>query len=301
MSVEVYFSRPGQVSEIKDRIINDIKHAKKRLLIAQYEFSDEDIRKEVNNNQNVLDKRMILDKRDQILNGIDCVVLGGDGKPIYTHMHHKFLIIDDAVWVGSFNFSKTASSKNWENIIKINDSTVFNEYINEFKKMFVYGKCISFSKNEVSNVTYDDIFNNYKYECTCCNSQVEDIFAHFQPVHNVWFTEYQRVSEIEFEDEYGTHSFEDESVMLGKTLMQYRPDKLNYLKCISKVETIKVPCAKCQQLYKKHKLCELNILKRIECKVYKGDAEVTTKINDFETTYYFCEKCMDDYLRDNLA
>ena len=134
MSVEVYFNRPGKVSEIKDRIINDIKYAKRRLLAAQYIFQDELIRDALISNTNIREKKLILNEKEENLNNLHYVILGCKGNPFYSNMHHKFLIVDDTVWVGSFNMTPAASERNWENILRITDEKAVKQFVEEFKK-----------------------------------------------------------------------------------------------------------------------------------------------------------------------
>ena len=56
--------------------------------------------------------------------------------PEKVHMHNKFVIIDrNEVITGSYNFTSTASKKNWENVISINDSEVSNQYFIEWQKI----------------------------------------------------------------------------------------------------------------------------------------------------------------------
>ena len=53
-----------------------------------------------------------------------------------THlMHHKFAIIDDDVWTGSFNWTKSAQYRNKENVIICNDQTIRQRYETEFEQL----------------------------------------------------------------------------------------------------------------------------------------------------------------------
>jgi phosphatidylserine/phosphatidylglycerophosphate/cardiolipin synthase-like enzyme len=62
---------------------------------------------------------------------------GGGG----TRMHHKFLVIDfdkpsARVYLGSYNFSKTADGKNGENLLLIRDRRVAVSYMIEALRIF---------------------------------------------------------------------------------------------------------------------------------------------------------------------
>lgn len=50
-------------------------------------------------------------------------------------MHHKFAIIDEKVWTGSFNWTHAANSKNCENVIITDDPVVCKRYLNHFQDL----------------------------------------------------------------------------------------------------------------------------------------------------------------------
>ncbi|GAB1256610.1 phospholipase D-like domain-containing protein [Aurantivibrio plasticivorans] len=54
-----------------------------------------------------------------------------------NHMHHKFAIFDNT-WLatGSFNWTRSATKNNEENILVINDSLLIKEYQSEFEKLW---------------------------------------------------------------------------------------------------------------------------------------------------------------------
>ncbi len=55
-------------------------------------------------------------------------------------MHTKFIIIDsEQVLTGSYNWSYTAETKNFENLITINDPEIVKKYIDRFSVIFNYG------------------------------------------------------------------------------------------------------------------------------------------------------------------
>ena len=52
-------------------------------------------------------------------------------------MHNKFAIIDEAVIItGSFNWTLSASTKNQENILILENKQVVNSYLSEFNKLW---------------------------------------------------------------------------------------------------------------------------------------------------------------------
>ncbi len=53
------------------------------------------------------------------------------------HMHHKFAVIDQKTFItGSFNWTKSASDYNQENIIVSNDPDAVKEYLQEFNRLW---------------------------------------------------------------------------------------------------------------------------------------------------------------------
>ena len=63
--------------------------------------------------------------------------IGGSG----TRMHHKFLVVDfdqptARVYLGSYNFSKSADTKNGENLVLVRDRRVAVSYMIEALRIF---------------------------------------------------------------------------------------------------------------------------------------------------------------------
>ena len=66
--------------------------------------------------------------------GVECtaIKLAKVGKTS-PKMHHKFVVIDGkCVLTGSFNFSYTASTKSYENLVLISDASIAKRFIAEF-------------------------------------------------------------------------------------------------------------------------------------------------------------------------
>ncbi|MFT5128902.1 MAG: cardiolipin hydrolase [Rhodothermales bacterium] len=54
--------------------------------------------------------------------------------PPYSHMHHKFIIVDKRYVVsGSYNFTTTATDTNWENAIYIDSTKIAARFAAEFE------------------------------------------------------------------------------------------------------------------------------------------------------------------------
>ena len=53
------------------------------------------------------------------------------------HMHHKFCIVDHKLIItGSYNWTKSAANKNYENILINSDSKVVKSFQSEFDKLW---------------------------------------------------------------------------------------------------------------------------------------------------------------------
>jgi phosphatidylserine/phosphatidylglycerophosphate/cardiolipin synthase-like enzyme len=65
-------------------------------------------------------------------------------------MHNKFAILDDCLWTGSFNWTRSANTKNQENVVIIYDVEVCEKFEKQFlilqKRCFPY-KLTSREKN----------------------------------------------------------------------------------------------------------------------------------------------------------
>ena len=62
-----------------------------------------------------------------------------DGNP--DILHHKVFIIDNEIVVmGSFNFSASARDSNTENLLIIHNAEIANAYTNEWKLRFAEGR-----------------------------------------------------------------------------------------------------------------------------------------------------------------
>jgi phosphatidylserine/phosphatidylglycerophosphate/cardiolipin synthase-like enzyme len=48
-------------------------------------------------------------------------------------MHNKFAILDNILWTGSFNWTKSANTKNQENVLVTTDATVCEKYEKQFE------------------------------------------------------------------------------------------------------------------------------------------------------------------------
>lgn len=168
---EIIFTRPGKKCEIKERLIEDIKNTKFRIYMAMFSFTDRDIYNAMHEsvapnalfilNEGDLDgekKSCSYDLADKY--DIHTVVLGNNK---FSKMHHKFIILDNIAYIGSYNFSYPASNQNWEFIIRITDPKEVKKIEEEFWGMWFIGG--------------SNILNGNK--CINCSTTVDELYDHF--------------------------------------------------------------------------------------------------------------------------
>jgi hypothetical protein len=130
-------------TDIKQRIISEIKNAKQSIYVAMAYFTDRDIALaivEAKNRNVVVD--IILSSNAQnetvklMLKGANISVHAfetGDARGI---MHHKFCLIDNKISInGSYNYSLNASTNNVENITVSDDPTTYAQMQTEFERL----------------------------------------------------------------------------------------------------------------------------------------------------------------------
>lgn len=193
MTSQVYFTRPGKEEEVTYYLIGDIRYAKKRILLSMAYFSDYEILGEIKENPRA-EKMFLFNKSDVVNNqttyntlvesGYNVTLLGthqriSDKKTKTSSMHHKFIIIDDVVWLGSYNFSQNARENNWENMIRIEDKRIVEIFVREYYQMFRLGL--------LPNPTINGELKSYPggkpailfTRCSKCNFEYNNPFEHY--------------------------------------------------------------------------------------------------------------------------
>lgn len=115
---------PGQ--DCEGMIVNEIKHAKKCILLQAYSFTSTPIAKALTEaKQRGVDVRAILDKSQRKEKYTGATFLKHAGIPVVIDeqpaiAHSKIFVFDQvSVLTGSFNFTKSAQERNAENLIVI--------------------------------------------------------------------------------------------------------------------------------------------------------------------------------------
>lgn len=86
--------------------------------------------------------RLITDNDKALDQGSDIYRLVEAGLPVRMdaseyHMHHKFAVIDKSILVnGSFNWTRSATDYNQENILVTDDPKLVRAYLDEFEKLW---------------------------------------------------------------------------------------------------------------------------------------------------------------------
>ena len=137
---DAYFS-PGDVC--KNKIISCLRSASQTIEICVFTISDNDIRDEIlSAHQRGVQVRVITDNDKANDRGSDVDFLESQGVPLRVdktdnHMHHKFAIFDQAILLnGSFNWTRSASIYNDENITVQNDKILTKKFSIYFEKMW---------------------------------------------------------------------------------------------------------------------------------------------------------------------
>jgi len=152
--LEAYFAYPAtgrqEDDQPEDVLIDRLKELNlgDRLDIAMHSFTDRDLRKAVEGAaKSGVVIRLYLE-RDYINReqggapGLEEICKAGpvevrlESPPSYL-MHHKYAVINgQTVITGSYNWSDRADTKNWENLLVIQDQEMVDEYSADFKNLW---------------------------------------------------------------------------------------------------------------------------------------------------------------------
>ena len=142
-----YFSPGATCAEV---IIRKLKGAKRTIAICVFTISDNRITEAiVAAHQRGIDVRVITDNDKTEDRGSDIDELARLGVAVKVdtspnHMHHKFAVFDRLELInGSFNWTRSASNYNQENIVVSNDLKLIAAFTDEFEKL--WRDCIAHS------------------------------------------------------------------------------------------------------------------------------------------------------------
>jgi phosphatidylserine/phosphatidylglycerophosphate/cardiolipin synthase-like enzyme len=140
VETEVWFS-PGETC--RDAIVRNLKACRKRMDICVFTIADDDISAAIiAAHARGVAVRIISDNDKRYDSGSDIArfiergiaVAFDDSK---AHMHHKFALFD-ARWLinGSFNWTRSASTWNQENLVATNDPQQLRNFAAEFESLW---------------------------------------------------------------------------------------------------------------------------------------------------------------------
>ncbi|MGX5617330.1 phospholipase D-like domain-containing protein [Bacillus cereus] len=299
-NIEAYFSRPGDICEIKDRLLVDIKHAKERIYVAMAYISDTEILEALY--QSSSERKFVLNsqvKKVERFGWQKIVKLGASvekigGKDTKSLMHHKFLIIDNILWIGSFNATDYAAGIHWENMIRIEDPKILSRYVIEFNRMFILGKALdqadeSYFEHIEKELNTPNGISKHKIDTICkrckdiphpANPELsfggtisEDILNHyyFSIEHSVFETPtFEEYSEVDYKMECAIEVALSHRVISNKGL-----------------------CELCKDIYNRKSLVNTHfkVLDR-----YHQHGEIKDKVISKGKEYLFCTQCIFDAL-----
>ncbi|NOY97806.1 MAG: DUF1669 domain-containing protein [Chloroflexi bacterium] len=139
--LEVYFSPDDGVS---DRLVDLLGDAQESIFFMAYSFTSDDIAAAITERAEagvtvagVMDEGQVKSnvgtEYDPFMQaGLDVRLDGNDGL-----MHHKVFIIDGQIVVtGSYNFSRSAETRNDENVVILYSPEIAQEYLDEFQRVY---------------------------------------------------------------------------------------------------------------------------------------------------------------------
>ena len=139
-NARVLFS-PG--TECRDAIIQQIKLAKFSVNICVFTISDNEITDEIiAASKRGISIKIVTDDDKSFDTGSDVNRMAKMGIPtkidgMRGHMHHKFCVIDkETVISGSYNWTRSAADRNYENIIIGTNVRIAKAFLNEFDNLW---------------------------------------------------------------------------------------------------------------------------------------------------------------------
>lgn len=142
VSINTAHFSPGE--DCRRRLLDLCLSAKTSLDVSVFTISDDRLYDAiVATHKRGVAVRIITDNDKSLDMGSDVELLIKDGIPVRMdkspyHMHHKFAVVDRQVLVnGSFNWTRSASDKNQENILVTSEPGLVAAYQNEFEQLWV--------------------------------------------------------------------------------------------------------------------------------------------------------------------
>ena len=126
-----------------EQIMRQLNNARSRLDVCVFTISDNRLSEVIlDAHQRAVQVRIITDNHKQHDAGSDVEWLLKQGIPIRfdstpDHMHHKFCIVDGLTLInGSFNWTRSASERNQENIVISRDNRLISQFQQQFDTLW---------------------------------------------------------------------------------------------------------------------------------------------------------------------
>ncbi|MBI9049341.1 MAG: DUF1669 domain-containing protein [Anaerolineaceae bacterium] len=156
--MQYYFTSPNRQNhcELTVPLLSAIDRAQHSIDLALYNINMEDIADAlIIANQRGVAVRIVLDDNKQD-NKIPQKLADAGISMVYdpdkSTMHNKFMIIDgQQVWMGSMNFTESGCEDDYNNMLRVSNERIANNYAAEFAEMY---EEYSFSADSPSNTPY---------------------------------------------------------------------------------------------------------------------------------------------------
>lgn len=139
--LETYFSPDDGAA---DEIIAKIEQAEESIHFAAFSFTSDDIAAALIERANhgvevsgILEHNQVKSNQGTEFDRLVAAGIEVRLDANRDHMHHKFFVIDEQIVItGSYNFSRSAEERNDENVLIIHDKDIAKTYIEEFNRIF---------------------------------------------------------------------------------------------------------------------------------------------------------------------
>lgn len=139
--IQSYFS-PG--NDILDAITEQLQQCTNSLDICVFTLSDDRILDAIIAcYRDGITIRVLSDNDKQYDRGSDIRTLSDAGVDVRVdvsdaHMHHKFMVVDEQIVVtGSYNWTRSAATRNAENIVIIDDQSTAESFLEEYERLWL--------------------------------------------------------------------------------------------------------------------------------------------------------------------
>ncbi len=138
--IQSFFS-PG--NDILDAILENTTNSVSSLDICVFTLSDDRLLDAlISCHREGIQIRVLSDNDKQYDRGSDILTLHEIGIDVRVdvspaHMHHKFMVVDGrTVLTGSYNWTRSAATRNAENLVVIDDGRTAELFLEEFNKLW---------------------------------------------------------------------------------------------------------------------------------------------------------------------